>query len=297
MPNQQARALNLAPLPERINRAGIVLRPETPDLVDYYVRVKRAFEEHYIEVMLDLDSARMIGAVGTEFETMCRQCDILVSIGGDGTLLSVVRRSFEFQKPVLGVNMGRLGFLTDLQKEEIENFVAKIVDKQYRIDKRMVIEANIDCNDETTTMLAFNDVVINRKNISSMVRLRASIDGNPFNTYYGDGLIIATPTGSTAYNISAGGPVVYPFSRIFVMTPISPHSLTQRPLVLPAEFEIELEVEDDHIATVVLDGQEMKELLPGECLRITTAQKPAQLIHRLERNYFYVLREKFKWGD
>lgn len=280
---------------DKIQKAGIVLRPNTPELKDYFFRLKKALEENGIEPILDKNSANMIGIDGEEWDKLCKSVDIFISVGGDGTLISTVRNSFEYQKPTLGINMGRLGFLTDIQKDEIESFAKKLVNKEYRIDKRMVLE--VELKSKNKKMFALNDLVITRKHISKMVHIKASIDNKPFNTYYGDGLIISTPTGSTAYNISAGGPLIYPFSQIFVITPICPHSLTQRPLVLPASFEIDIEINDDEKAAAVLDGQEVCELYPKEVLSVKIAKLHALLIHKKERSFFAVLKEKFRWGE
>ncbi len=281
---------------ENLKKIGVVLRPSTPELKEYFFRIRKAFESHKIEIVIDSISGGMIGVIGVDFDTLCKECDLILSVGGDGTLISTVRRGFRYEKPVLGVNMGNLGFLTDVQKNEIEIFANKLVLGDYRIDNRMLIEASFSSAPQKK-MFAFNDIVINRKHLSKMVHIKASIDKEPFNIYYGDGLIISTPTGSTAYNISAGGPVVYPFSQIFVITPICPHSLSQRPLVMPSSFEIDIELFENEEAVAIFDGQEMKDLDSKEIMTIKIAPIYAKLIHRVERNYFSVLREKFKWGN
>ncbi len=276
-----------------IKRVGIVLRPSAPDLKELFFRIKNAFENEGIEVLIDSISASMIGVLGQEFEVLCKKSDILISIGGDGTLISLVRRSYRYHKPVLGIYVGKLGFLTDVLPDEIEDFIKKLKKNQVRIDNRMMMEASISGKDEK--MFSFNDIVITRQAISKMIHIDAFIDKKWFNTYYGDGLIISTPTGSTAYNLASGGPVVYPLTNAYILTPICPHSLTQRPLVLPAEFEIQIKTKSEN-ALMVVDGQEIYEFSPYETITIKRAQIGAKLIHRLERNYFEVLREKLHWG-
>ena len=150
---------------------------------------------------------------------------------------------------------------------------------------------------KANTFVAFNDIVISRKSISSMIRINGKIDGKPFNTYYGDGVIISTPTGSTAYNLSLGGPVVFPLTDAFIVTPVAPHSLTQRPLVLPADFEIEFTILSSQGAVIIVDGQEFYGIEQNESIKIKIASKKAKLIHRVERNYFEVLSEKLQWGN
>jgi NAD+ kinase len=152
----------------------------------------------------------------------------------------------------------------------------------------MVIEVNFN----NQNLYAFNDVVISKEIFSSMINIKVDTQESFLNNYYGDGLIISTPTGSTAYNLSAGGPVVYPLTESFILTPICPHSLTQRPLILPSYFELTIQVENS--AKLILDGQEIYDF---KKISIKKAKKPVKLIHRIERNYFDVLREKLKWGE
>ncbi|MFP4331858.1 MAG: NAD(+)/NADH kinase [Campylobacterales bacterium] len=285
---------NCQPL-ESIKRVGVALRPSTPELREYFFELKEIFEKEGIEVSIDSVSGGMIGVMGEPFEAMCQNSDILISVGGDGTLISLVRRSYEFSKPILGINVGKLGFLTDIKKSDIVHFVQNYSSSAYRVDCRMMFECTI--GDRTYNYRAFNDIVITRKHLTKMIHIKALFEGNHFNTYYGDGIIIATPTGSTAYNISAGGPLIFPYSKSFVITPICPHSLFQRPLVLPSEFDIVFEIVESDNGLVVLDGQEMIEIKNGESIKIEAKRGAAKLIHRNERDYFKILKEKFNWGD
>ena len=279
-----------------IERVGIVLRPSTPGLKALFYQVKGAFEKHGAEVLIDAISAGMIGVLGQEFSSMCRMSDILVCIGGDGTLISLARRSYSYHKPILGIDAGTLGFLADINPSEMESFIDKLYTGEYRIDERMMIEGVLTGGSEETMLYSFNDIVISRPSISKMVKVDAYIDKKWFNTYYGDGLIISTPTGSTAYNLAAGGPVTFPLTDAFILTPICPHSLTQRPLVIPANFEIEIKTPEKK-SLVIIDGQEQYDFGPDNTLIIRKAPVGARLIHRVERNYFDVLREKLSWGQ
>ena len=278
----------------QIRCAGIVIKPGGYDLKDIYKRIKKAFEKEGITILLDRSSAQIIGEKdGKSFDELCQECDILISLGGDGTLISVARRSYAYHKPVLGINVGTLGFLTDIKPDDVEGFVKKLKKGEYRIDTRMMIEISILGKKEK--IVSFNDVVITRPAVSKMIYIDVFIDDALMNSYYGDGLIISTPTGSTAYNLSAGGPVVYPFSNDFIFTPICPHSLTQRPLVLPAMCEFRITTKSKS-ALIVIDGQDMYEFTPKDIVTIKKAEVGAKLIHRKERNYFNVLREKLNWG-
>ena len=275
------------------SKAGIILRPSSPELEKVYEDIKTILEKNNIEVFLEDESAVMINSIGLSLEELCNEVDFLVSVGGDGTLLSVVRKSFKYDKPVLGINLGTLGFLTDISMDELEGFIIDFNNKNYRIDNRMMIKGTLKEN----SFVAFNDIVISRKSISSMIKIDAKIDDKHFNSYYGDGVIISTPTGSTAYNLSVGGPIVYPLTEAYIITPVAPHSLTQRPLVMPADFEIEFTITDTQGAVVIVDGQDIYELDQNESIKINRARQNAKMIHRCKRNYFEVLNEKLRWGN
>ena len=282
----------------KIKKAGFVLRPDTPDIKEVYTAIRKQFSDEGIEVMLSRKSAEMIGEEGVDFDDMCLACDFLVSLGGDGTLLSLARRSYQHHKPVVGINAGNLGFLADITVSEVEAFLKQLLNGEYRIDNRMMIAGYIKKRSGAkTNFFALNDVVVTSPIPSKMVHLNASIDGERFNSYRGDGIIISTPTGSTAYNLAAGGPVVYPLTKAFIITPVMAHSLTnQRPLVVPADFYIELDAEK-YEAIVSVDGQERYELEEGDVLHLGGAERGARLLHRKKRNYFTVLKEKLHWGD
>ena len=276
------------------NIAGVILKPNAKHLKEVYIKIKELFNKHNIEIILEENSAKMINQKNAlKFDELCIKSDFLVTIGGDGTLISVTRRSFTFNKAVLGINLGTLGFLTTVLPDEIENFLIDFKNDNYKIDKRMMIKANIGLNES----VAFNDVVIRGKSVAHMISLEAFIDGEKFNTYYGDGLVVSTPTGSTAYNLSAGGPIVYPLTQAFIVTPICAHSLTQRPLVLPANFELEISTPNTQGAVVIIDGQDMFELKQNQTIKITIAANTANLIRTKNRDYFKVLDEKLNWGN
>ena len=287
----------LEKLPQ-IKTAGFILKPNAPEIKPLYEKIKAQFKAKNIDVLLADRSADMIGVEGIPFKKMCEEADFLVSLGGDGTLLSLVRRSYGYHKPVVGINAGNLGFLADVTIEEVDDFLNELFEDDYRIDNRMMIAGYIrKYSGAKIDFFALNDVVITSPTPSKMVKVNASIDGERFNSYRGDGLIISTPTGSTAYNLAAGGPVVYPLTEAFIITPVMAHSLTnQRPLVVPANFYIELDAEKyDAIASI--DGQERYDLEEGDVLHVGGALHGAKLLHRKKRNYFAVLREKLSWGD
>lgn len=289
------KSTNKNPLIENIKSVGIVLRPDTPELSKEFSLIKSIFIKNNINVLLEENSASMINYDEESYsiKELSKNVDFILSLGGDGTLLSVIRQTIDFSIPILGINLGNLGFLTDIKIENFEEFLDEMLKGNYRIDKRMMIEGNIKFN----SFNAFNDIVISRKSISSMIKIKAYINGKLFNTYYGDGVVISSPSGSTAYNLSLGGPIVYPLTEAFIITPIASHSLTQRPLVMPVEFEIEFEIIDSQGAVVIVDGQDIYEVEEKQKVKIKISDKKANMIHNTDRNFFEVLNEKLRWGN
>jgi len=279
-----------------IKTVGVVLRPSTPELKNDYFQLEKIFRSHSINVIIESISGGMIGVMGMDFDVMCESADILVTLGGDGTLISAVRRSFKYDIPILGVYAGSLGFLADVELDELELFVEKMLAGDYRMDERSILEATFLQNSKEVTQYAFNDIVLTRHSVSNMIHVETLVDGKAFNTYFGDGVIVATPTGSTAYNLSAGGPVLFPLTNVFALTPICPHSLTQRSVVLPGKFTIEMKTPKER-ALLIIDGQDKHELEQNESLKIKLATNRVKLIHRDEFNYFDVLKEKLGWGE
>jgi NAD+ kinase len=274
--------------------AGIILKPNSLYLRDTYLKIQKLFTKYSIKTILEEYSAKMIGiSQYATFDKICKDSDFLVTIGGDGTLISVVRRSIIYDKAILGINLGTLGFLTSVLPDELDEFLQDFTNNNYKIDKRMLMNINIDLDKS----VCFNDIVIRGKSVSHMLHIDGYIDNKPFNSYYGDGLIISTPSGSTAYNLSSNGPVVYPLTEAFIVTPICAHSLTQRPLVLPANFELELSTPDKEGAVAIIDGQDIYEINQNQTIKINLAINKANLIRTSNRDYFKVLSDKLHWGN
>ncbi len=277
-------------------KVGIVLRPSTPELKTGYKAIKKVLEKYDIEVFLEKGSADMLCLDGVDLDILCKECSFLITIGGDGTLISTVRKSFIYNIPVLGIHAGNFGFLTDLNMEGFEKFFPKMLQRDFSVEERSILEVSIIQNQVKRSAYAFNDVVITRTAVPQMIHVEAFVDSKPFNKYYGDGVIVSTPTGSTAYNLSAGGPVMFPSTNVFSLTPICPHSLTQSPIVLPKEYSIEMKTSSE-AALVILDGQETIELGRDKSVHIKLASKKVKLIHGKEFNYFENLKEKLNWGE
>jgi len=281
---------------KKIKKIGVILRPSTPELKESYFKLEKIFNSYDIDVNIESVSGGMIGVMGMEFDILCQTSDALVTLGGDGTLISVVRRSFKHDIPILGVYAGNLGFLADINMNELDDFVTRFIAGEYRVDERSILEARFLQGDKEVITHAFNDIVVTRHSVLNMIHVETLVDSKAFNTYYGDGVIVSTPTGSTAYNLSAGGPVLFPLTNVFSLTPICPHSLTQRPVVFPGEFAIEMKTPNDK-SLVIIDGQDKHELEADQSIHIKLAKKRVKLIHREEFNYFDVLKEKLRWGE
>ena len=222
--------------------------------------------------------------------------DILVALGGDGTILAAAREVGELAIPILGVNLGKLGFLAEVTPEDLSSAIRDLHAGNFRIEERLVIEATSP-SAPGKTLFAVNDVVVDKARSSRVIDLETHIDGEYAVTYRGDGLIISTPTGSTAYALSNGGPIVTPASRVFGITPISPHTLSGRPLIIPETSHIKVIVHSSNDEVLVsADGQTQLPLPPPIELNVRKAGYTVRLVKRTDRTYFDVLRAKLHWG-
>jgi NAD+ kinase len=225
--------------------------------------------------------------------------DAVVVLGGDGTFLSVARFLEGRSTPVVGVNLGGLGFLTEISTASCFDGIKEILDGHFEIEERMRLQVLIRREgEETFAQSVLNDVVISKGALARILDLKTSIDGRYLTHYRADGLIVSTPTGSTAYNLSAGGPIVYPTTNAIILTPICPFTLTNRPIILPPQVTIQVEVSDPakHV-TVTCDGQVGCELASSDQLLISLAPNPLRLIRTSSIEYFRILRTKLKWGQ
>lgn len=281
------------------HKLGVLLRPRTPSLKAVYEDFRRVAFELGFEVILEKNSAEMIGAESSDFcvdfRAMCERSDILVSIGGDGTLISLMRRASAFNKPIFGVNMGRLGFLTSIKINDAREFLQKIKNNDFSLRPHLLLGGEI-VGKNSQNLRCVNEFLITKKDIAGMISVEAKINGKFFNKYRCDGLIIGTPTGSSAYNISAGGSIIYPHNRNVLLTPICAHSLTQKPLVLSDEFELEFSLKEGS-AQIIIDGQEVIDFNARKRFLVRALKENAYIIYEKERDYFAVLREKFGWGE
>ena len=282
-----------------IKSVGLCLKPGSAEAGDVARTLDGWLAERGVEVWIDREAAHWLGREGREREEITAAVDVLIVLGGDGTLLAAAREAGTRAVPILGVNLGTLGFLAEVAPEEqfevLERVLAGAYETVARMRLRIVARRS---GHELADTLALNDAVITRSELSRMIDLRTLADGSPVTTYHGDGLIVSTPTGSTAYTLSAGGPILMPGSKVFVMTPICPHTLTQRPLVLGEETQLEIRVfPRDGTAQLTIDGQIGVTLEAGDVVSITESEHPAHFVVSPFRSRFDVLRAKLHWGE
>jgi len=225
--------------------------------------------------------------------------DLVVVLGGDGTLLGAARKVGRYGLPILGVNLGGLGFLTEIPLEMLYKDIEKVITGQVTVEPRLMLQASVLRNgEEKCRFSVLNDVVINKGALARIIDLRVSIDGHFLTTFRSDGLIISTPTGSTSYNLSAGGPILYPDLEALILTPISPFTLTQRPIIVPDTSVIEVQM-GKHNEEVILtfDGQVGFDLMAHDRVIISKSEKKLKLIKSPDQDYYDILRTKLKWGE
>ena len=222
--------------------------------------------------------------------------DLIISIGGDGTMLSTAYHAQFYDKPVLGLNLGKLGFLAEVDISQMNYIIKEIKNNNYQIQKRMVITADCDTY-PAEKLFAINDIVIDKGGWPKMIEITARVDGEYVTTFSADGVIVATPIGSTGYSLSTGGPVVSPSAGAITLCPISPHSLTMRPLVLSSDQEIIIKADSPHDEIQVsCDGQRVYHFPPPLEIRIIKSERPLKLVHTSATTYFETLRNKLLWG-
>ena len=223
--------------------------------------------------------------------------DLLITFGGDGTLLSVARHAPE-GVPIIGVNMGTLGFLTEIRADEFAAVLDSVLAGTFRAEARVAFDVVVHSRSGSRNYRVLNDAVINKSALARIIEMRVTVGGRFVSTFRADGLIISTPTGSTAYNLSAGGPIIYPTMRAVVLTPICPHMLSNRPIVLPDEEEITVEIVTPRQEVfLTLDGQEGIPVSEKERVVIQKSAQQVNIVQSPNKNYFDVLRNKLKWGD
>lgn len=259
-------------------------------------RITKWFNQNHMLPYMSKEVAAMLDGKVTavEEEQLYEMCDSLIVIGGDGTILSVAENACIKEIPIVGVNLGRLGFLADIEPDEIEYAMDKLVRREYKIEERMMLRATIIGSEGNKSVFnALNEINVSRGNFSRLVEFKICINGELSDIYPADGVIVATPTGSTAYNLSAGGPIVAPLAQTYVVTPICPHTLHSKSMMLCKEDKVQIQtLEETKDMALSMDGKLKMYLTPQDIVQIECSPYVTKLIKISERNFFEILREK-----
>ena len=282
---------------------GLIGKYADPSVGDALVSLHEYFDSRDREVLLDESTAIVFDAHAMEVVTRnqlgCR-CDLIIIVGGDGTLLNAARSLVGFGVPLLGINLGHLGFLVDLCAIDVHLALDDILAGHYTEENRFLIISEIHRDGtELGGGNAFNDVVLHKADVARMIEIETYIDGKFMHSMHADGLIISTPTGSTAYSLSGGGPIIYPSLNVLLLVPICPHTMSNRPVVVSGDSEIDIVVSDRFStkAQVSYDGQINYALKPGDHVEIIRHPKHITILHPKTYDYFDILRRKLRWGE
>ncbi len=289
-----------------MNRIGIVAKRNKPEAIAIASHLVEWLWTKKIKVYLEGEIGKRLRPTlsGGDWKSIDREeippdVEMIIVLGGDGTLLSVARQVWNKKIPILGVNLGGLGFLTEITLDELYPVLERVVRDDFEVNEREVLGARVIRRGERIAeFIVLNDVVINKGALARIIDLETTINGEYLSTFRSDGLIISTPTGSTAYNLSAGGPIVYPSLHTIIITPICPHTLTIRPIIIPNDVKIRalLKSRDEEV-TLTLDGQLGFTLEFEDVVEVEKAEGRILLIKSPYRHYFKLLREKLKWGE
>ncbi|MBI3781577.1 MAG: NAD(+)/NADH kinase [candidate division NC10 bacterium] len=283
-----------------MKRVGIIAKPHKPEARTVLQELLPWLEARGVEPVLDVDTAALAGMpAGQRKSDLPGLVDLLLVLGGDGTLLSVARLVGPRDVPILGVNLGGMGFLTEVTLEGLYQALEAVFQGTYESTQRILLSATVHRQGERIAeYVALNDAVINKGALARMIELETHIDGQYVTTFRADGLILSTPTGSTAYCLAAGGPIVYPTLRALVVTPICPHMLNLRPLVIPDAAKVEIvQGSANENAYLTLDGQVGFALRHRDVVQVVRSDHTITLLKTPGKNYFQILRAKLKWGE
>ena len=289
-----------------MKRIGIIAKKNKPEAVPIANHLMAWLRSRKIEVYIEEEIGQLLLPTSAEpslktikRETIPIDMEMIIVLGGDGTLLSVARQVWNKNIPILGVNLGGLGFLTEITLDELYRVLERVIQDDFEINEREVLNAAVIRRGERIAeFTVLNDAVINKGALARIIDLETTINGEYLSTFRSDGLIISTPTGSTAYNLSAGGPIVYPSLHTIIITPICPHTLTIRPIIIPDDVKIRATLKSrSEEVLLTLDGQQGFTLEFEDVLEVGKAEGRILLIKSPYRHYFQLLREKLKWGE
>jgi NAD+ kinase len=288
-----------------IKRIGVVVKPHQPDALQTLCELTQWLNERQITLVGGpaVDRERIEHETGCAVEVvtdeeLARSADLVLVLGGDGTMIATARMIGDSEIPVIGVNYGGLGYLAEFRIEELFSALEAILAGNYKLERRLMLEVELRRGEQLVTRnRVLNDVVVNKSALARIIKIEAYLDQQFVNSFRADGLIVATPTGSTAYNLSAGGPVIYPSMNTVVITPICPFTLSNRPIVVPDDSVIEVRLmTDNEEVALTLDGQVGFPMQVGDRIIIRKSETTFNLVQPMNRNYFDVLRDKLKWG-
>ena len=281
-----------------MKRIGIITKRGEPKTVKAVRDLMKWLKDKEYNFLIEKETATALKLKGYHREDIPAKADIIIVFGGDGTLLSAARLVGDRGIPILGVNLGGLGFITELGKNEVRQNIKMIMSEECCFEERIMLLADVYRGKRKIIQHnALNDVVLNKSALSRMFEVDINIDKQYVTTFRLDGLITSTPTGSTAHSLSAGGPILYPTLETFLMTPICPHTLTSRPIVLPDTFVIDINIKDGDDIYMTLDGQEGFPLKVRDKVRIRKADYKTKFLVLHDKDYFKLLRSKLKWGE
>lgn len=288
-----------------IKRIGVVVKPHQPDALETLCRLTQWLNERGITLvgLPEIERERIEHQTGCVVEVVdgaeiARQVDLMLVLGGDGTMIATARTIGDTEVPVMGVNYGGLGYLAEFRIEELFTALESILAGDYKLEKRVMLAVELRRGDELVTKnRVLNDVVMNKSALARIIEIETYLNAQFVNSFRADGLIVATPTGSTAYNLSAGGPIIFPSMNAVVITPICPFTLSNRPIVVPDDsvIEVRLMTEKEEVA-LTLDGQVGFPLQVGDRVVISKSDTSFNLVQPKSRNYFDLLRDKLRWG-
>jgi NAD+ kinase len=290
------------PVPARFPRIALVGRHGSPDAAGPLARLAQMLRKRGHDVFVEGDTAQWAPLPDSPVlapAELGTRVDAVIVLGGDGTMLSIARRLAPAEVPLIGINLGRLGFLTDIPLARMEPAVASMLDGRYVEEQRTLIAVRVERGGggAQASALSLNDVVVNRGALGTLIEYAIEIDGRFVFAMRADGVIVATPTGSTAYALSAGGPIIAPEVPAFALVPVAPHALTHRPIAVPDHATIAITVQQGKDASVHCDGQAHFELAEGDRVVLTRAASRARFLHPEGHDYFAMLREKLHWSE
>ncbi|MET0065897.1 MAG: NAD(+) kinase [Candidatus Thiodiazotropha sp.] len=287
----------------RFQKIGLIGKHGDPSVKETLLRISEFLTGQDHEVVLEEYTRRMLDGeslTGRAEIALPNRPDLAIVVGGDGTLLHAARVVSQQNIPILGINLGRLGFLVDISPDEMILRLGEILNGDYEQEHRFLLEVRMgDKSNQQFPILAFNDVVLHKWNIARMIEFETHVDGQLVNDQRSDGMIVSTPTGSTAYALSGGGPLLHPSLNAIALVPICPHTLSNRPIVVDGDSEIEIRLHPAHAEDVQItcDGQTTVPAMPGESIRIRKSEYPVRLIHPKGYDYYSILRAKLGWAE